>query len=244
MVVECMNKRKHGLCRSHVVMLSSGVVSSLMLKNEWGVVVFSSELGICFPALVPSDRQMVNLPNDLMRHEGRQPRPPAAIKIYIDSSAERSFFSCSSAFILSSLKVCTAKIDKDTGAPIPQAAGTARFMVQCSGGSWVVFLVHNALLVDTHTNFLSIPQVLMEGIHQLLLTPPAHLTLDLQDSLATTRFKCPTTWGKNGLCSFQGHLVSPDDKCLSTFPVVCLTPDGVFSPPPPSLCHGPPEPES
>ena len=117
-------------------------------------------------------------------------------------------------------------------------------MVQCSGGSWVVFLVHNALLVDTHTSFLSIPQVLMDGIHQLLLKPPMHLILDLQDSLATTRFKCPTMWGKNGLCSFQGHLVCPEDKCLSTFPVVCLTSDGVFSPPPPSLCHGPPVPGS
>ena len=154
----------------------------------------------------------------------------ASFDIFVDSGAGQSLFSSSEAFIPSSLQMCSIEVEGVSGCLSVQAIGTARFLVRCSDGSWVICLVPNALLTNGRHHLLSVSQFLGTPTNSVSFADPPHLSFAAEDSPQLSSLSC-SLQAIDGLYSLRVVLVSPNDPCLSMYPTVFLTATGMYEPP-------------
>ena len=117
--------------------------------------------------------------------------PTSTLSVYVDSGAGQSLFSCSEAFIPSSLQSCSIEVEGVSG-PLPvHAVGTARFLAQCKDETWIICLVHNALLTNGRHHLLSVSQFLGHGLHDLSFQPNPLLSLRVSQVSGSRGYVCP-----------------------------------------------------
>ena len=138
-------------------------------------------------------------------------------------------FSTSEVFISSSLRMCSIEIEGVSGSLPVHAIGTARFLVQCSDASWIICLVHNALLTNGRHNLLSLSQLLTTTYHGVRFVSPAIVALH-ERSPTLSLLACPLH-AVDGLYSLPARMVSINDPCVSDFPMIELTAPDPYDPP-------------
>ena len=76
------------------------------------------------------------------------------------------------------------------------AIGTARFLVQCHDLSWIVCLVHNALLTNGNHQLLSVSQFLASSLHEVFFAAPSKLVLNHDGSFPLLQVTVFTPYGQ------------------------------------------------